>query len=136
MTSFPRSTSARTVLRPIPRPPPVTRETRPEPFARWVVMPQSLRTPRRGARRPIGAVPTTECRSYLEVSMPIVKELPSVPAERTLKVIGGRWKVYILYFLFERPHRLSELRRIIPDVSQKVLVQQLREMEEHGIVDR
>jgi DNA-binding HxlR family transcriptional regulator len=68
--------------------------------------------------------------------MPIAKELPSVPAERTLKVIGGRWKVYILYFLFERPHRLSELRRVIPDVSQKVLVQQLREMEEHGIVDR
>nr|WP_245678470.1 helix-turn-helix domain-containing protein [Chondromyces crocatus] len=65
-----------------------------------------------------------------------MKELPLVPAERALKVIGGRWKVFVLYFLFEGPKRLSELRRLIPDVSQKVLVQALREMEEHGIVDR
>lgn len=68
--------------------------------------------------------------------MPIVKELPLVPAERTIKIIGGRWKVFVLYHLFEGPRRLSELRRAIPDVSQKVLVQQLRELEEHGIVHR
>ena len=68
--------------------------------------------------------------------MPVVKELPLVPAERALKVIGGRWKVFVLYHLFTGPQRLSELRRLIPEVSQKVLVQQLREMEEHGIVDR
>lgn len=66
----------------------------------------------------------------------VIKELPAVPAERTLKVIGGRWKVFVLWFLFERPLRLSELRRAIPGISQKVLVQQLREMEEHGIVHR
>jgi DNA-binding HxlR family transcriptional regulator len=68
--------------------------------------------------------------------MPIIKQLPLVPAERAIKVIGGRWKVFVLYHLFEGPRRLSELRRLIPDVSQKVLVQQLREMEEHGIVHR
>ena len=68
--------------------------------------------------------------------MPIVKELPLVPAERALKVLGGRWKVFVLYHLFEGPKRLSELRRVIEGVSQKVLVQQLREMEEHGIVHR
>ncbi len=68
--------------------------------------------------------------------MPIIKELPLVPAERALRVIGGRWKVFALYFLFERPKRLSELRRLIPGVSQKVLVQALRELEEHGIVRR
>lgn len=66
----------------------------------------------------------------------ITKELPVVPAERTLKVIGGRWKVFVLYFLFEGPQRLSELRRQIPGVSQKVLVQSLRELEAHGIVKR
>lgn len=66
----------------------------------------------------------------------LIKELPVVPAERTLKVIGGRWKVFVLWFLFEGPRRLSELRRAIPGISQKVLVQQLREMEAHGIVDR
>jgi DNA-binding HxlR family transcriptional regulator len=68
--------------------------------------------------------------------MPIAKNLPLVPAERALKVIGGRWKVFVLYFLFEGPQRLSQLRRLIPDVSQKVLVQQLREMEQHGVVHR
>ncbi|MFY2559464.1 winged helix-turn-helix transcriptional regulator [Corallococcus terminator] len=68
--------------------------------------------------------------------MPIMKELPLVPAERALKVIGGRWKIFVLYFLFEGPKRLSELRRVIPGVSQKVLVQQLREMETHGLVSR
>lgn len=68
--------------------------------------------------------------------MPILKELPLVPAERALKVIGGRWKVFVLYYLFEGAKRLSELRRVIPGVSQKVLVQSLREMEEHGIVHR
>jgi len=68
--------------------------------------------------------------------MPVIKQLPMVPAERTLKVLGGRWKVWILYFLFEGTKRLSELRRAIPGVSQKVLVQALREMEEHGVVHR
>lgn len=68
--------------------------------------------------------------------MTVIKELPLVPAERALKVIGGRWKVFALYFLFEGPKRLSELRRLIRGVSQKVLVQSLRELEEHGIVHR
>ncbi|MCP3138590.1 winged helix-turn-helix transcriptional regulator [Pyxidicoccus xibeiensis] len=66
----------------------------------------------------------------------LIKDLPELPAERALKVIGGRWKVVILYYLFEGPKRLSELRRLAPLASQKVLVQQLREMEEHGIVHR
>lgn len=68
--------------------------------------------------------------------MAIIKQLPAVPAERTLKVIGGRWKVYVLYYLFDGTKRLSELSRLIPDASQKVLIQALRELEEHGIVTR
>ena len=66
----------------------------------------------------------------------IIKDLPPIPAERALKIIGGRWKVVILYYLFRGPKRLSELRRLAPKASQKVLVQQLREMESHGIVHR
>jgi DNA-binding HxlR family transcriptional regulator len=64
------------------------------------------------------------------------KRLPMLPAERALKVIAGRWKAVILYHLFDGPKRLSELSRLAPDVSQKVLIQQLREMEEHGLVRR
>ncbi|HEV7368711.1 helix-turn-helix domain-containing protein [Arenibaculum sp.] len=64
------------------------------------------------------------------------KRLPALPAERALKVISGRWKAVILYHLFDGPRRLSELRRLVPDISQKVLIQQLREMEEHGLLTR
>jgi DNA-binding HxlR family transcriptional regulator len=66
----------------------------------------------------------------------VTKRLPVLPAERALKVIAGRWKAIILYHLFDAPKRLSELKRQIPDVSQKVLIQQLRELEEHGLVHR
>lgn len=65
-----------------------------------------------------------------------IKHLPALPVERALKVVSGRWKALILYRLFEGPQRFSDLARQIPDVSQKVLIQQLREMEEHGLVRR
>ena len=65
-----------------------------------------------------------------------MKRLPELPAERALKVIAGRWKAVILYHLFGGPKRLSELKRLAPNASQKVLIQQLREMEEHGLVNR
>ncbi|MBV8584748.1 MAG: helix-turn-helix transcriptional regulator [Verrucomicrobia bacterium] len=66
----------------------------------------------------------------------IIKKLPALPAERALKVISGRWKAVILYHLFSGTKRLSELQRLLPGVSQKVLIHQLREMEEHGLVTR
>jgi len=56
--------------------------------------------------------------------------------ERAIKVIGGRWKVPILHLLFDGPKRLSELSQLLPNASQKVIIQQLREMEEHGVVYR
>jgi DNA-binding HxlR family transcriptional regulator len=65
-----------------------------------------------------------------------IKRLPALPAERALKVISGRWKAIILYHLFSGSKRLSELKRLVPNVSQKVLIQQLREMEEHGLIHR
>ncbi|TIL72898.1 MAG: helix-turn-helix transcriptional regulator [Mesorhizobium sp.] len=64
------------------------------------------------------------------------KRLPLLPAERALKVISGRWKAVILYHLFDGPRRLSALKTRVPDITQKVLIQQLREMEEHGLVRR
>ena len=58
------------------------------------------------------------------------------PAEVTLAVIGGRWKVLILYQLFQGVKRFSELQRALPRITQKMLTQQLREMERDGIVQR
>jgi DNA-binding HxlR family transcriptional regulator len=65
-----------------------------------------------------------------------LKRLPRLPVERALKVIAGRWKPVILYYVFDGPKRLSELKRMMPDISQKVLIEQLREMEAHGLVKR
>jgi DNA-binding HxlR family transcriptional regulator len=58
------------------------------------------------------------------------------PAETTLKVIGGRWKIPLLYHLFQGVKRFSELQHAIDGISQKVLTQQLREMERDGIIHR
>ncbi|ALA19501.1 MULTISPECIES: helix-turn-helix domain-containing protein [unclassified Chelatococcus] len=55
----------------------------------------------------------------------------------TLRVIAGKWKPLILYFLAQRgPTRYGELRRAVRDVSDKVLIQQLKELEADGLVKR
>ena len=57
--------------------------------------------------------------------------------EEALKILEGRWKMLILFHLFARPVlRFSELERAIPKVSQKMLIQQLRELERDGMVTR
>lgn len=56
--------------------------------------------------------------------------------EAALDVIGGKWKTLILYRLSEGPLRFGELRRLVPGVTEKMLVQQLREMEADGLVSR
>lgn len=56
--------------------------------------------------------------------------------EATLRVIGGRWKVLILRELFGGTQRFSALNRALPGITQKMLTQQLRELEEDGIVHR
>lgn len=58
------------------------------------------------------------------------------PVEATLDVIGGKWKVLILFWLKESTRRFSELRKKIPGISERVLTQQLRELERHGVVWR
>lgn len=57
--------------------------------------------------------------------------------EGALKVLEGRWKMIILFHLFDKGTlRFSELERAIDGVSQKMLIQQLRELEKDGIIDR
>ena len=57
--------------------------------------------------------------------------------EEVLRILEGRWKLVILFHLFGgNVRRFSELRRAIPAVSEKMLIQQLRQMERDGIVRR
>jgi len=59
------------------------------------------------------------------------------PVELALQVIGGKWKPLILYQLGDgRVMRFSELRKAILSITQKMLTQQLRELESDGVVER
>ena len=58
------------------------------------------------------------------------------PVEATVDVLGGKWKAVILYYLFSGPKRFNELRRLLPNVTQRMLTLQLRELELDGIVNR
>lgn len=59
-----------------------------------------------------------------------------IGVEATLEVIGGKWKPIILCHLGNGPMRTDELRRAIPQITQKMLTQQLRELEENQIISR
>ncbi|MFC4910540.1 winged helix-turn-helix transcriptional regulator [Actinomadura gamaensis] len=56
--------------------------------------------------------------------------------DAAMDVVGGKWKVLILWALAERTHRFGELRRALPGVTEKVLAAQLRELVDDGIVHR
>ena len=58
------------------------------------------------------------------------------PVELTVSVMGGKWKPTILYNLVDGPKRFNELRRLLPDVTQRMLTLQLRGLEGDGVVAR
>ncbi|MCG8471403.1 MAG: helix-turn-helix transcriptional regulator [Desulfobacterales bacterium] len=56
------------------------------------------------------------------------------PVEVTIDIVGGKWKCLILWHLHEGKMRFKELERIVPGVSQKMLTQQLKEMEKDELL--
>ncbi|MDO4693141.1 MAG: helix-turn-helix domain-containing protein [Eikenella sp.] len=58
------------------------------------------------------------------------------PVRTTLGIIGGKWKVLILYHLSSDTRRFNELQRLLPGITQRMLTLQLRELEADGIVHR
>ncbi len=58
------------------------------------------------------------------------------PVLLTTSIIGGKWKPLILFYLQSRTCRFSELNRLIPRSTKKMLTQQLRELERDAIINR
>ncbi|MBP3487230.1 MAG: helix-turn-helix transcriptional regulator [Roseburia sp.] len=64
------------------------------------------------------------------------EELPECPVATTVQLIGSKWKLLIIRNLRQRPWRFNELKKDLEGISQKVLTDSLRALEEDGIVTR
>jgi DNA-binding HxlR family transcriptional regulator len=58
------------------------------------------------------------------------------PVVYAIGQLGGKWKLIVLHHLIEKPMRFGELRRAIPEITQRMLTLTLRELEEDGVVHR
>lgn len=63
-------------------------------------------------------------------------ELPDCPVATTVQLIGSKWKLLIMRNLLERPWRFNELKKNLVGISQKVLTDSLRSLEDDGIITR
>jgi DNA-binding HxlR family transcriptional regulator len=68
-------------------------------------------------------------------TLPILNS-KNCPVTHAVRLMGRRWKPLVLYYLKPGPLRFSELRRHIPEATQKMLTQTLRELEKDGLVHR
>lgn len=64
------------------------------------------------------------------------EELPECPVATTVALIGSKWQLLIIRNLLQRPWRFNELKRDLIGISQKVLTDSLRSMEEDGLITR
>ncbi|MCM1135166.1 MAG: helix-turn-helix transcriptional regulator [Clostridium sp.] len=64
------------------------------------------------------------------------EEMPACPVATTVALIGSKWKLLIMRNLRLRPWRFNELKKDLAGISQKVLTDSLRSMEEDGIITR
>ena len=64
------------------------------------------------------------------------EELPECPVATPVALIGSKWKLLIIRNLLQRPWRFNELRKDLDGISQKVLTDSLRSMEEDGLITR
>jgi DNA-binding HxlR family transcriptional regulator len=64
------------------------------------------------------------------------KNITNCPVTATMGVIGGKWKLLILYALFNNVNRFGKMSMVLKDISKQMLTTQLRELETDGIIER
>ena len=65
-----------------------------------------------------------------------ILNIKNCPIRNTLKIIGGKWALLIVFALKEEPKRFGEIKRIIPDISEKMLIQNLKILAQSGYIKR
>lgn len=58
------------------------------------------------------------------------------PVGEAIRMLEGKWKMTLLYFMIDGPKRFGELKRMLPGISEKILIQKLRELENAKIIQR
>ncbi|MDH4422104.1 MULTISPECIES: helix-turn-helix domain-containing protein [Bacillus cereus group] len=76
-----------------------------------------------------------DCANENNINHPFLNKY-SCPVEAMVEVIGGKWKGVILYHLLDGKKRFNELKRLKPNITQRMLTLQLRELEADGIIHR
>lgn len=66
----------------------------------------------------------------------VLRLTPQCPVRTTLELVGGKWKLLILQQLHGGPRRLHALKASVPDISEKMLIQELKVLVDSGLVSR
>lgn len=61
---------------------------------------------------------------------------PDCALSKVQQMIGGKWKLSLLWYISEKPRRFGEIHRTFPDITQAMLTKQLRELEHDGLLHR
>jgi len=64
------------------------------------------------------------------------KSVSGCPVEEAMRVLGGRWRAVLVFYLLDGPKRFSDLRRDVPGISQRMLTLDLRALEGAGLITR
>lgn len=85
-----------------------------------------------------GTTMTEQARiaSRFKASAAVPQGLANCPVRNVLDQIGDKWSTLFISLLGEKPHRFGELRRAVPDISQRMLTQTLRDLQRDGLVSR
>lgn len=65
-----------------------------------------------------------------------MSNVENCPVTATMGVIGGKWKILILYLVHNDINRFGKMSMVLKDISKQMLTSQLRELEHHGILER